>query len=157
MPRRITLSVLAAVLTAAIAGFIASTGGASAAAKQPTGFRQVLATKLGAELNQPSADVLKALKAANQAAKADKIDKRTPGQKPSKADRAKRRAQAAKKRADWTAAFAKSLGVEQAAVTSAVDKLVKQRLDSLVADGWLTADQAAKREGKLGVGFLRVR
>ncbi len=40
---------------------------------------------------------------------------------------------------------------------SAVDKLVKQRLDSLVHDGWLTADQAAKREGKLGVGFLRVR
>ena len=35
--------------------------------------------------------------------------------------------------------------------------LVKQRLDSLVEDGWLTREQADKRVDKLGVGFLRIR
>ena len=37
--------------------------------------------------------------------------------------------------------------------------LVKERLDSLVEDGWLTAEQRDKRlaKGKLGIDFLRVR
>jgi hypothetical protein len=156
MTRRITLSAVAAVLAAAVAAFVASSGGASAAApKQRGNFRHVLASKLGAELNKPAADVRAALKAANQAAKADKVARRMPGRKPSKAERAKRRAAAATHRADWTAAFAKSLHVDASAVTAAVGKLVKQRLDSLLANGWLTPEQAAKRAGKRWIGFLR--
>jgi hypothetical protein len=156
MTRRVTLSAVAAVLAAAVAAFVASTGGANAAAPKHTGnFRHVLASKLGAELNKPADDVLVALKAANQAAKADKITRRTRGQRLTKQQRAQRRAAATKRRADWTAAFAKSLHVETSAVTAAVGKLDKQRLDSLVADGWLTSEQAARRADKLGVGFLR--
>ncbi len=53
--------------------------------------------------------------------------------------------------------MAKDLGVEPAAVTAGVQALVKERLDSLVEDGWLTAEQRDKRlsGGKLGIGFLR--
>ena len=54
--------------------------------------------------------------------------------------------------------MAKSLSVEPEAVTNGVQALVKERLDSLVEDGWLTAEQRDKRlsKGKLGVGFLRI-
>jgi hypothetical protein len=156
MTRRITFSALAALVAAAVAAFVASAGGAHAAApKQAGNFRHVLASKLGAELNQPAADVLVALKAANQAAKADKLTRHTPGQKLTREQRAQRRAAAAKRRADWTAAFAKSLDVDASAVKAAVGKLVKQRLDSLVADGWITSQQAARRADKLWIGFLR--
>jgi hypothetical protein len=139
--KRITI---AAVLTAALAGLIASSGGATAAAPQKkTGtFRHVLASKLGAQLHKPADDVLAALKAARP-------ERREKGQKPSKAERATRREA-------WTASMAKSLGVEPSTVTAAVQALVEQRLDSLVEDGWLTADQAAKRAHKLGIAFLRV-
>ena len=53
--------------------------------------------------------------------------------------------------------MAKALGVQPAAVTAAVKALVKERLDSLVEDGWLTAEQRDKRlsGGKLGIAFLR--
>ena len=53
--------------------------------------------------------------------------------------------------------MAKDLGVQPAAVTAAVQALVKERLDSLVEDGWLTAEQRDKRlsGGKLGIAFLR--
>src|SRR3954452_7604623 len=103
MSRRITFSALAAILAAAVAAFVASTGGASAAApKQAGNFRHVLASKLGAELHKAPGDVLVALKAANQAARGDKIARRTPGQKLTAEQRAQRRAAAAKRRSDWT-------------------------------------------------------
>jgi hypothetical protein len=148
--KRITIAGVAAVLAAALAAFIASTGGAGAAPKTGT-FRQVLASKLGAELHKPSEDVLAALKAAapSKSERQARVEARRKGSKPSKADRAKRKAA-------WTASVAKSLGVEPSAVTAAVHALVKQRLDSLVEDGWLTPDQAAKRADKLGIAFLRV-
>jgi hypothetical protein len=57
----------------------------------------------------------------------------------------------------WTNAVAASLKVEPKAVTDAVRALVKQRLDSLVEDGWITAEQAAKRQDKLWIPFLRIR
>ena len=129
---------IAAVLAIAGAGLLA--GGATAAKqkdKKPAGqFRQVLATKLGQELDKPAGDVLAALKAARPAVKG---------------------AQKGKKREAWNAAVAKSLRVEPQKVAAAVKALVKQRLDSLVADGWLTQAQADKRVDKLGVGFLRIR
>ncbi len=61
------------------------------------------------------------------------------------------------KREAWTNAVAASLKVEPQRVTAAVRALVKQRLDSLVEDGWLTAEQAAKRQDKLWIPFLRLR
>jgi hypothetical protein len=150
--KRITIAGVAAVLAAAVAAFIVATGGAAAAphAKHGT-FRQVLASKLGAQLHKPSEDVLAALKAAppSKSERQARLEARRKGVKPTKADRAKRRDA-------WTSAMAKSLGVEPSAVTSAVQALVKERLDSLVEDGWLTADQAAKRADKLGIAFLRV-
>jgi hypothetical protein len=85
--------------------------------------------------------VLAALKAARP-------ERHQKGHKLSKDERAKRREA-------WTASMAKSLGVKPSAVTSAVRALVKQRLDSLVEEGWLTPDQAAKRVDKLGVNYLR--
>ena len=45
----------------------------------------------------------------------------------------------------WTESMAKELKVEPEAVTAAVQALVKERLDSLVEDGWLTAEQRDKR------------
>jgi hypothetical protein len=150
--KRITIAGVAAILAAALAAFIASTGGAAAAPKAKTGtFRQVLASKLGAQLHKPSEDVLTALKAAapSKSERQARVEARRNGSKPSKTDRAKRKEA-------WTASMAESLGVEPSAVTAAVQALVKQRLDSLVEDGWLTPDQAAKRAGKLGIGFLRV-
>jgi predicted outer membrane protein len=127
--------IIAAVVAVAATGLVA--GGATAAKQdKPANFRHVLSAKLGKELNKPADDVLAALKAARPAVKA---------------------AEKGKKRDVWTAAVAKSLNVDQAQVSAAVRALVKQRLDSLVADGWLTKEQAAKREGKLGVGFLRIR
>ena len=140
--------ILAAVVALAATGFVA--GAATAAKKdKPANFRQVLSAKLGQQLDKPAGDVLAALKAA---------PKRTKTAKPTtKAQRQARRAATQKYRADWAAAVGKSLGVDAAKVTAAVNALVKQRLDSLVQDGWLTKAQAAKRQGKLGVGFLRVR
>jgi outer membrane murein-binding lipoprotein Lpp len=127
--------IIAAVLAVAATGLVA--GGATAAKKdKPANFRHVLSAKLGQELDKPAGDVLAALKAARPAVKS---------------------AEKGKKRDVWTAAVAKSLNVEPAKVTAAVHALVKQRLDSLVEDGWLTQAQAAKREHKLGVGFLRIR
>ena len=128
---------IAAVLVVAGAGLLA--GGATAAKKEkkPAGqFRQVLAAKLGQQLDKPAGDVLAALKAARPAVKG---------------------AEKGKKRDAWNAAVAKSLNVDPAKVTAAVKALVKQRLDSLVEDGWLTREQADKRVDKLGVGFLRIR
>ncbi len=144
---------IAAVLAVAGAGLLA--GGATAAKKEkkPAGqFRQVLSAKLGKELGKPAADVAAALKAVPKPTKAAK-----PTTKPTPEQRKARREAAAKRRADWTNSVAKSLGVEPAKVTAAVKALVKQRLDSLVQDGWLTQAQADKRVDKLGVGFLRVR
>jgi hypothetical protein len=170
MHRRLISIAFSAVAAAIVAGVLIAGGGASAATTTPAKqaasgapFRQVLATKLGAQLNKPAADVLAALKTAAKAGKPDKaalrerLAARAKGAKPSKAQRAKRAKQAAAKKAAWTASVAKSLSVDPAAVTGAVGALVKERLDSLVADGWLTAAQRDKRlaGGKLGIGFLR--
>ena len=116
--------------------------GATAAPKAKTGFRQVLAAKLGAQLDTPAGDVLAALKASR------------PGTRDKPASRAER---AARKQA-WTASMAKELSVEPSAVTAAVKALVKERLDSLVEDGWLTAEQRDKRlaRGNFGIASLRV-
>jgi hypothetical protein len=127
--------IIAAVCALAATGLVAT--GATAAKKDKTGnFRHVLSAKLGQQLDKPADQVLSALKAARPAVKA---------------------AEKGKKRDVWTAAVAKSLNVEPATVSAAVHALVRQRLDSLVEDGWLTKAQAAKREHKLGVGFLRLR
>jgi hypothetical protein len=170
MHRRLISIACSAMAAAIVAGVLIASGGASAAtpaatAKASNGapFRQVLATKLGAQLNKPAADVLAALKTAAKANKPHKatlrsrLAARAKGKKPTKAQRAERAKQAAAKRQAWTASVAKSLGVEPAAVTGGVNALVKERLDSLVADGWLTAAQRDKRlaGGKLGVAFLR--
>ena len=167
MHRRLISIALSAVAAAIVAGVLIASGGASAAtpAAKANGapFRQVLATKLGAQLNKPAADVLAALKTAAKANRPDKatlrerLAARAKGSKPTKAQRAERAKQAAAKQTAWAASVAKSLSVEPAAVTGAVQALVKQRLDSLVADGWLTAAQRDKRvaSGKLGVGYLR--
>jgi hypothetical protein len=163
MHRRLLSIAFSAVAAAIVAGGLIAGGGASAAtpttAKQAaTGapFRQVLAAKLGAQLDTPAADVLTALKTtakANQPA----ARKRAKGEKLSKAERAERQKQAAARRKAWTESVAKALNVEPAAVTNAVNALVKERLDSLVADGWLTAAQRDKRlaSGRLGVAYLR--
>jgi hypothetical protein len=145
MHRRLIPIAVSALAAAIVAGVLVA-GGASAAPKagKHSGFQPVLATKLGAELNKPAADVRAALKAA-------KPERRTPGAKRSQQQRA------AKQRA-WTEGMAQQLKVEPAAVTAAVQALVKERLDSLVQDGWLTASQRDKRlaNGKLGLGFLRI-
>src|SRR4051795_6942125 len=127
--------IIAAVLALAATGLVA--GGATAAKNdKPANFRHVLAAKLGAQLDKPADDVLAALKAA---------PKRTKTAKPTtKAERQARRAATQTYRAQWAAAVGKSLGVDAAKVTAAVNALVKQRLDSLVHDGWLTKEQAAK-------------
>ena len=99
-------------------------------------FNKVLATKLGEQLNKPADDVRVAMKSARKPVKA---------------------AEKGKKKQAWTNAVAASLKVEPKAVTDAVRALVKQRLDSLVEDGWITAEQAAKRQDKLWIPFLRLR
>jgi hypothetical protein len=145
MPRWITAAVVGLASAALLAG------GATAAAKKekPAKFPQVLAGKLGKELNKPADAVLAALKAAPKPAK---------GEKPTtKEQRQARQAAARKFRANWAAAVGKSLDVPADRVTAAVRALVKQRLDSLVEDGWLTPEQAAKRQDKLWIGFLRIR
>jgi hypothetical protein len=169
MHRRLISIAFSAVAAAIVAGVLIASGGASAATPAAPAkangapFRQVLATKLGAQLNKPAADVLAALKTAAKANKPDKttlrerLAARAKGSKPTKAQRADRAKQAAAKQTAWAASVAKSLSVEPAAVTGAVQALVKERLDSLVADGWLTAAQRDKRvaSGKLGIGYLR--
>jgi type IV secretory pathway VirB10-like protein len=171
MHRRLTSIALSAAAAAIVAGVLVA-GGATAAPQKPAAakakaagapFRQVLAAKLGAQLDKPAADVLAALKSATRANKPDKaqrkarLEARAKGDKPSKAERTKRRSQAAATRKAFTDAVAKDLGVQPEAVTTAVQALVKERLDSLVEDGWLTAEQRDKRlsAGKLGIGFLR--
>jgi hypothetical protein len=172
MHRRLTSFALSAAAAAIVAGVLVA-GGATAAPSKPAAatkakaagapFRQVLAAKLGAQLDKPAADVLAALKTATKANKPDKaqrqarIKARAKGGKPSKAERAKRREQTTATKQAFTDAVAKDLGVEPAAVTTAVQALVRERLDSLVEDGWLTAEQRDKRVsgGKLGIAFLR--
>jgi hypothetical protein len=176
MHRRLTSIALSAAAVAIVAGVLVA-GGATAAPQKPAAaktakakgkaagvpFRQVLAAKLGAQLDKPAADVLAALKSAAKANKPDKATRRerlaarAKGEKPSKAERAERREQAAGKKQAFTDAVAKDLDVEPAAVTTAVQALVKERLDSLVEDGWLTAEQRDQRlgGGRLGTGFLR--
>jgi hypothetical protein len=172
MHRRLITIALSAAAAAIVAGVLVA-GGATAAPRKPAAagkaraagapFRQILAAKLGAQLDKPAADVLAALKSAGKAGKPDKaarrerLEARAKGEKPSKADRAKRRSQAAATRKAFTDAVAKDLAVQPEAVTAAVQALVKERLDSLVEDGWLTAEQRDKRlsGGKLGIGFLR--
>jgi hypothetical protein len=170
MHRRLISIAFSAVAAAIVAGVLIAGGGAAAATpaaakKTATGapFRQVLAAKLGAQLDKPAADVLAALKATAKANKPDKaklrerLAARAKGEKPGKAERAKRQEQAAAKRQAWTDSLAKALDVQPAAVTAGVQALVKERLDSLVQDGWLTTAQRDKRlaGGKLGLAFLR--
>jgi hypothetical protein len=145
MHRRLISIACSAVAAAIVAGVLIAGTGASAAptaskdkAKGGAVFRHALATKLGAQLDKPADDVLAALKSAGKARKgAAKTDKQKA----------------------WTDSMAKSLSVEPDAVAKGVQALVKERLDSLVADGWLTTAQRDKRlaKDKLGVGFLRIR
>ena len=155
MHRRLISIACSAIAAAVVAGVLIAGTGASAAptaSSKPAGggkaFRQVLAAKLGAQLDKPADDVLAALKSAAKATKPD-----TPLSKQQRRERAPARRKA------FTDSLAKSLKVEPSAVTGAVQALVKERLDSLVEDGWLTAEQRDKRlaQGKLGINFLRVR
>ena len=155
MHRRLTSIAFSAIAAALVAGVLIASGGATAApaktgAAKGAPFRQVLAGKLGAQLDKPAADVLAAVKTATKAGKP-----RTKGEKLSKSAR---RARAAARRKAWTESVAKTLAVEPGAVTAAVQALVKERLESLVEDGWLTAAQRDQRlqKGKLGIAFLRV-
>ncbi len=145
MHRRLISIACSAIAAAVVAGVLIAGTGASAAptaskdkAKGGAVFRHTLAAKLGAQLHTPAGDVLAALKTSAKARKAA-----------AKGDKAKA----------WTNSMGKALGVEPDAVTKGVQALVKERLDSLVEDGWLTAEQRDKRlsKGKLGVGFLRIR
>ena len=163
MHRRLLSIAFSAVAAAIVAGVLIAGGGASAAtpttAKQTANgapFRQVLAAKLGAQLDKPAADVLAALKTTAKA-NTTTARKRAKGEKLTKTERAERQKQAAAKRKAWAESVAKALKVEPAAVTGAVNTLVKERLDSLVADGWLTAEQRDKRlaSAMLGVAYLR--
>lgn len=144
--RLITIAVSAAV----VAGVLVASGATAAPKEAKTGFRQVLAAKLGAQLDRPAGDVLAALKAARQKG----AERPARGNRPNKGER---REQAAAKRKAWTEAMASALRVEPAAVTAAVRALVKERLDSLVEDGWLTAEQRDKRLRNAGIRMLRVR
>jgi hypothetical protein len=157
MMKRITpLNVVAAL---AVAGLIATTVifsvGAEAtpkrAAAQTQTFRQALAAKLGARLHKPADEVLAALKTARKGspAKADRRARRASrlaarakalrsGKRP---HRAQRLARAHQRRAQWATAVAGSLGVSPDDVTAALRALVAERLDSLVTQGWVTADR----------------
>jgi hypothetical protein len=151
----IAAALVAALTVTALIG--ASAGGAEKAKPAKAGaFRQALATKLGAQLDKPAEQVLAALKAAKRPA-GERRERVARTGKPSKAQRAKNRAAAAKRQAEWSAAVAKSLGVTAEQVTAAVRALVKERLDSLVEDGWLTAEQRDKRLSRaaVGIAFLR--
>ena len=129
--------IITAVAVLAAVGLVTTATAAPGKKKAGAGaFNKVLATKLGEQLDKPAEDVRKAMKASRKAVKA--ADKGT-------------------KRAVWTNAVAAQLKVEPQAVTDAVRALVKQRLDSLVEDGWITAEQAAKRQDKLWIPFLRLR
>jgi hypothetical protein len=142
------LPLAASLLVAATVGALLASGGGAHAAQTPAAntFRHALATKLGAQLGKPAAQVAAALKQAKASGGA--------------------KARAA--RDAWAAAVAKPLDVGPAKVTAAVRALIAERLDSLVRDGWLTPEQ---RDGKLAcfdgapsckgpgpwVAFLRVR
>jgi hypothetical protein len=153
------LPVAASLVIAATVAALLATGGGASAAQKPAKFRQVLATKLGAQLGKPADQVLAALK-GNRAAKTP-AERRRNRVKP---DRAKVRAA----REAWAAAVAKPLSLDPAKVTAALRALIAERLDSLVGDGWLTT---AQRDAKLAcfdgapsckgpgpwVGFLRVK
>jgi len=163
MHRRLISIAFSALAAAIVAGVLVASGGASAApaetAANGTPFRQVLAAKLGAQLDEPADEVLAALEASkpDRATLRERLEARLRGEKPSKAERAERREQAAEKKQAFTESVAKELGVEPSAVTDAVQALVKERLDSLVEDGWLTAEQRDRRlqGGALGIAFLR--
>ena len=155
MHRRLISIACSAIAAAVVAGVLIAGTGASAAptaSSKPAGggkaFRQVLAAKLGAQLDKPADDVLAALKSAAKPTKPDKP-----------LSKQQRREQAPARRKAFADSVAKSLKVQPSAVTGAVQALVKERLDSLVEDGWLTAEQRDKRlaKGKLGINFLRVR
>jgi hypothetical protein len=171
MKRLTPLPVAAALVVTALAAALiaAGTGGASAASKpaaKPAGtFRQALAAKLGEQLHKPTADVLAAMKTANQARRAaagkpaaGKADRRArraarltalakrltarahrlaAGGKANRANRAHR----GQARDAWAAALAKPLHVSPADVTAALRALVAERLGSLVSQGWITTDR----------------
>jgi hypothetical protein len=190
--RRFTPLNLAAAL--AVAGLLAATVvfGVTAqatpkrAATHTQTFRQALAAKLGAQLHKPAADVLAALKPARKSAttdrrtrranrlarRADRLARRASALKArasaKPATRAQRLAQARARRDAWAAAVAKPLGVSPADVTAALRALVAERLDSLVAQRWITADRraallacfddtakCARGTRPLGLAFLR--
>ena len=149
------------VLVLAAGALIATGATAAPNAKEKNGFRQALAAKLGAQLDKPAADVAAALKTtakANRPSAEERAKRKAARAKGERPSREQRRTRAAAAKKAWTASMAKELRVEPEAVTAAVRALVKERLDSLVEDGWLTAEQRDKRlrGDKLGVAFLRV-
>ena len=89
----------------------------------------------------------KAQRAARLRERADRIAK---GSKPDKAA-AQQKLQA------WTDSMAKSLSVSDGDVTSAVHALAKERLDSLVSQGWISSAQETKilARPNLGIAFLK--
>jgi shikimate kinase len=174
------LPILAALVIAATAGAVVSTGGGASAAQKPakTAFRQTLAAKLGAQLDRPAEQVLAALKhaaktqrpAGGKAQRRKRLEDRLrrrlerleSGSKPD------RKAATRKARETWAEAVAEPLGLDAAKVTAALRALISERLDSLVSDGWLTT---AQRDARLacfdgapsckggagpGLAFLRV-
>lgn len=175
-----------------VAGLIAATVifsvGAQAtpkrAATHTTTFRQALAAKLGAQLHKPADEVLAAMKTARQGTQGKRANRLTrrahrlaqrakrlkAGHRAQGKTRAQRLTKQRAAREAWAGALAKPLGVGVGAadVTAALRALVAERLDSLVTEGWVTADRRsallacfddAARCGPgtrpLGVAFLR--
>jgi hypothetical protein len=143
---------IAFVLVVAAGALVATA--ATAAPKSKQGFRHVLAAKLGAQLDKPADDVLAALKATAKATKPTASERAER----KRATREQRRERAASTKQAWAKSMAEELSVQPEAVNAAVKALVKERLDSLVEDGWLTAEQRDKRlaRGTFGIRALRV-
>jgi chromosome segregation ATPase len=175
------------VVAGSAGALVAAGSGANAApAKSKATFRTALAAKLGEQLDKPSADVLKALKSAGKAnavqggTKADRksarkakrqqalqqrLDALKSGKKVDKTAAAKKVRDA---RTAWAGAVGKSLDVDASKVTAALRTLIKQRMDSLVSQGWMSTDQenaklacydgssSCKGGPGPGVAFLRV-
>jgi hypothetical protein len=178
------IPILAALVVAGSAGaLIAAGAGADAAQSKRAAaqgdFRHALAAKLGERLDKPADQVLAALKSAAKpvqgGTKADRRAARKAKREQalqSRLDALKKGAKpdpaAARKARDaWAAAVGKALDVDASKVTAALRALIKERMDSLVSQGWMTTGQedaklacfdgasSCKGPGP-GLGFLRV-
>jgi hypothetical protein len=178
------IPILAALVVAGSVGaLIAAGAGADAAQTKAAAkgdFRHALAAKLGEQLDKPSDQVLAALKSAAKPVQGGTKADRQAARKAKREQALQRRldalksgkkpAETAKQTRDaWAGAVGRSLHVDAAKVTAALRALIKQRMDSLVSQGWMTTDQenaklacydgspSCKGGGPgPGVGFLRV-